>query len=359
MRYPWRATALLLLTACAHEIPAAPMIVTLDSLPTEGAPMRLTWNPGADKGAAFAPDGQTLWYSWEDLDHRDHDFCLGVLPSSGGTRRSEVCHTRPTANPDSVNWYLWAAPHPDGKRMAWFRLSAFRGAALSFPFSGEVVLATLATPSTPMRIDSIRGFPFLVAPSHFHQQPEHLVWENDSTLLYLAVLIAVEFGQGLPEDTLRSGVEVGTLTLGADGVRMGYVPGTAGASGVTPGPDNTLYFTLNGDNRIYRTTVLGGTPEVVFDLGPGTTVARDPAVRDTTAYVIVDGQVIDRFFATLGNIQSDGGGQLWRVTTTTRAPIDTSHLWRRPVLSPDGRTLVVEGVDSLTGKTDLYALRLP
>ena len=61
MRYPWRATALLLLTACAHEIPAAPMIVTLDTLPTEGEPMRLTWNPGADKGAAFAPDGQTLW----------------------------------------------------------------------------------------------------------------------------------------------------------------------------------------------------------------------------------------------------------------------------------------------------------
>ena len=30
-----------------------------------------------------------------------------------------------------------------------------------------------------------------------------------------------------------------------------------------------------------------------------------------------------------------------------------------PVLSPDGRTLVVEGVDSVTGKTDLYALRLP
>lgn len=367
MPFPWRATALLVtslslgagIAACAHELPPEPVEGRLDSLPTGGEPAQLTRNAGADRGAAFTRDGAAFWYSWERVDRADHDFCLGLLPVNGGTRREEICHPVAAANPDSTNWYLWAAPHPDGRRLAWFRLSSYRwGSPLSFPFSGEIVIATPATDGTPARIDSLQGFPILVAPGHFHQQPEHLLWANDSTLVYLAVLVAVEFGQSLPQDTLRSGVELGTLTLTSTGVKMGYVPGTTGASGVAVAPDGSLYFTLNGDNRIFHTTLAGGTPTAAFDAGPGTTVARDPEVHDTVAYLIVDGDVTDRFLANIGDIQSDGGGQLWRVSATGRGPIDTTMRWRRPVVSPDGTRLIAEGTDTLTGRTDLYELRL-
>lgn len=355
----WRATALLLLAACAHESPPEPVTSVLDSAPDLTLPIRLTLNTGSDEGPAFAPDGRSLWYSFERLDRADHDFCLARMPITGGTRDPEVCRTFAPANPDSVNRYLWAAPHPDGRRVAWFRLSAGRGSPLSFPFAGEVVIASIASDGAEAREDSLHAFPFLVAPGHFHQQPERLQWVNDSTLVYLAVLVAVEFGHALPQDTLHSGVEIGTMMMTGGGTRMGYIPGTTGASGLSVAPDGAIYFTLNGDNRIFRTRLGGGVIDTVFDLGPGTTIARDPVVIDTTAYVIVDGDVSYQFLANLGLVQSDAGGDLWRVTPSSRARIDTTRRWRHPVLSPDGASLVVEGRDSVTRLDDLYLMRLP
>jgi hypothetical protein len=123
-------------------------------------------------------------------------------------------------------------------------------------------------------------------------------------------------------------------------------------------PDGAIYFTLNGDNRIYRTGVAGGTIDTLFDFGPGTTIARDAVVDDTTAYAIVDGNVADRTLGLLGNIQSDGGGALWRVTPGTRTMLDSTRRWRHPVFSPDRATLVIEGRDSILGKSDLYLMRL-
>lgn len=360
MPLQWRATALLLLAACAHESPPEVSLSILDSAPDPTLPVRLTLNPGSDEGPALTPDGRRVWYSWERLDRSDHDFCLGLMPVTGGTRDPEVCHTNPPANPDSVNRYLWAAPHRDGRRVAWFRLSAGRGSPLSFPFAGEVVVAALGRDGAAARVDSIRAFPFLVAPGHFHQQPERLQWVNDSTLVYLAVLVAVEFGHALPQDTLHSGVELGTLTITPSGTHASYIPGTTGASGLWVTPDGAIYFTLNGDNRIFRTGLTGATIDTVFDLGPGTVIARDPAIFDTTAYVIVDGDVAYQTLPLIGSVQSDAGGDLWRVTAGgTRVRLDSTLRWRHPAVSPDGRTLVVEGRDPATHLNDLYLMRFP
>ncbi|HET7042989.1 MAG TPA: hypothetical protein VFI13_13305, partial [Gemmatimonadales bacterium] len=111
--------------------------------------------------------------------------------------------------------------------------------------------------------------------------------------------------------------------------------------------------------RIFRTGLAGTAIDTVFDLGPGTTIARDPMVLDTVAYAIVDGDVTYRYLANLGSIQSDGGGDLWRVTLTTRARLDSTRRWRHPVVSPDGSRLVAEGRDNATGLNDLYLMRTP
>lgn len=358
MTYPWKATAFLVLAACAHELPPEPRVVQLDTFPSAGPPIRLTNNPGRDAAPAFSADGLGLWYSWEKIDRSDLDICLGLLSLAGGTRLREECHTAGTANPDSVNWYLWAAPHADGHRVAWFRLSAKRGSPLSFPYSGEVVIADLGQRRGPPKIDSVQAFPIQVAPGHVHQQPQELQWLDDTTLVYLDVLIAVEFGQSLPQDTLYSGVEVGILTLGSGGVRKGFIPGTDGASGVAVGPGGQVYFTLKGDNRIFRTGAAGGVIDTVYDLGPGTTIARDPAIHDTVAYVIVDGDVQYRPLGLLGLIQGDAGGALWRVTPGTRTLLDSTLRWQHPAISADGATLLLEGRSPGTGKTDLYMMRL-
>lgn len=353
----WRATALLFVAACAHELPPEPVTGLLDSFGDPGPPARLTFNAGRDAAAAFTPDGRGIWYSWEKIDRSDRDLCLGFLAPDGGTRTREYCHTRASANPDSANWYIWAAPHPDGRRVAWFRMSAIHAPIPSFAPSGEVVMAALGAGRTEPAIDSLQGFPTAAPSGKFYNLPERLQWEDDSTLVFLAIQLAVEFHLGLPQDTIFSGLEVGTITLGPTGAHLGYVPGTTGATGVSAGPGRTVYFTLIGDNRIFRTGVAGGAIDTLFDFGPGTVIARDPAVHDTIAYGIVDGDVEDRFFTDLGTLQSDGGGALWRVTPGTRTMIDSSRRWRRPVFSPDGSLIVVEGRDTITGVTDLYRLR--
>jgi hypothetical protein len=353
-----RGTPLLLmaLAACAHELPPEPRVGVLDTIPEVGPPIRLTLNPGKDAAPAFSPDGNYIWYSWERTDRPDLDLCLGRIPVGGGTRDQEICHSRPAAHPDSVNWYIWAAPHPDGKRLAWFRLSAFRDAPRGY--SGEMVIAGVDVPIETVRIDSVRNFPTQVALDHFHEQPERVRWADDSTLVYLAVQVVVLFNFSLPQDTLYSGFEIGTIRLTGGGAQLAYIPGTSGASGYDLGPNGEVYFTKNGDNRVYRTSLTGGVIDTVLDFGPGTEIARDPVVIDSVIYAIVDGDVTYQFFQDLGNLQSDAGGELWRATPSGAQLVDSARRWRHPVWDPNRNVLAIEGRDPVTLVTDIYLIEI-
>lgn len=347
-------------TACAHDSPAEPGTVRVDTIPDVGPPERITLNRGKDAFPAWAPDGQSVWYSWEQLERPDRDLCLGRLPVGGGTRTDEVCHLRPAANPDSVNWYAWPAPHPDGRRIAWFRLSALRSA--SEGGRGEVVLSDIAALGDQSGIRPLSIYPLQIAPGngldvHFHVQPVSLRWANDSTLIYLAVLVTAFNANGLAQDTFYSGRELGTLTLSGDSVRHGYVPGTDSASGFTLAGGDTIYFTRNGESAVYRTTLAGAARDTLFDLGAAGT-ARDPVARGGAVYAVVGGDVSYAPYDNIGYLQHDGGGALWRVDSAGAVLVDNTHLWRHPVLSPDGSTLVIEGRDPFTLVTDLFLLRI-
>lgn len=368
MPFPRRTTVLLATSlaigagpaACAHESPAEPGTVVVDSIPDVGPPDRITLNRGKDAFPAWAPDGQSIWYSWEQLERSDRDLCLGRLPVGGGTRTDEVCHPTPAANPDSVNWYAWPAPHPDGRRLAWFRLSGLRSATEGG--RGEVVLGEIARLGDLTGLRRLSIFPFQIAPGngldvHFHVQPVSLRWADDSTLVYLAVLVTAFGANGLAQDTFYSGRELGTLTLSGDSARHGFIPGTDSASGYSRGPGDTIFFTRNGDTRVYRTTLAGAPAIPVFDFGPAG-IARDPVYRNGAVYAIVGGDVSYSPYETIGYLQHDGGGELWRVDSTGAAVVDNTHLWRHPVLSPDGSTLALEGKDLLTLVTDLFLLRI-
>lgn len=367
MPFPRRTTVLLTASfaigagpaACAHDSPAGPGSVVVDSIPDLGPPERLTLNRGKDAFPAFSPDGQFIWYSWEQLGRSDRDLCLGRLPVGGGTRTDEVCHPTPAANPDSVNWYAWPAPHPDGQRIAWFRLSGLRSATEGG--RGEVVLSDIAHLDDQRDVRPLSIYPLQIAPGsalHFHVQPVSLRWANDSTLIYLAVLVTAFSANGLAQDTFYSGRELGTLTLSGDSARHGFVPGSDSASGFVFGPGGQLYFTRNGDQRVYRTTLAGGIVDTVFDFGPAG-IARDPVYVNGAIYAIVGGDVnYAPYPNNVGYLQHDGGGALWRVDIAGAALVEDSHLWRHPVLSPDGSTLVLEGRDPATLVTDLFLLRI-
>lgn len=346
--------------ACAHDFPAEPGTIVVDTIPDVGPPERLTLNSGKDAFPAWAPDGQSIWYSWEQVERPDLDLCLGRLPVGGGTRTDEVCHPTPAANPDSVNWYVWAAPHPDGKRIAWFRLSGLRSATEGG--RGEVVLSDLSKLGDQSGERRLSIYPLQIAAGngldvHYHVQPVSLRWANDSTLIYLAVLVTAFGANGLPQDTFYSGRELGTLTLSGDSARHGFVPATDSASGYSLGGGDTVYFTRNGDSLVYRTRLSGGPVTPVFNFGAAGT-ARDPVFINGAVYAIVGGDVDYSPYDNIGYLQHDGGGALWRVDSAGATLVENSHLWRHPVLSPDGSTLALEGKDPLTSITDLFLLRI-
>ncbi len=347
--------------ACTHDGPAEPGTAVVDTIPDLGPPERLTLNRGKDAFPAWAPDGRSIWYSWEQLERSDRDLCLGRLPVGGGTRTDEVCHTTPAANPDSVNWYAWPAPHPDGQRIAWFRLSGLRTA--SEGGRGEVVLGDIAHLGDQTGLRPLGIYPFQIAPGngldlHYHVQPVSLRWANDSTLVYLAVLVTAFSANGLAQDTFYSGRELGTLTLSGDSARHGFVPGSDSASGFVFGPGGALYFTRNGDPAVYRTTLAGGAIDTLFSFG-GLGIARDPVYVNGSIYAIVGGDVnYVPYPNNVGYLQHDGGGALYRVNSAGAVLVDDSHQWRHPVLSPDGSTLVLEGKDPTTLVTDLFLLRI-
>lgn len=345
------------LTACAHDLPPEVTVESTDSTPVIGPPIRLTLNPGADMAATFTTDGTELLYSWESLDRRGQPFCLGRIPLSGGTRRQEFCPSIARPDPDSTDWFLWPAPHPDGHQVVWFHLWTYRGSALSFPYLGAFERADLR--GSGGGISSLHIIPFQVAVGpHFHPQPERIAWANDSTVLYLAVLTDVLFGRNFPQDTLRSGVEIGRMTIGAAGVTLGYLPGTVEASGLDVHADGTVYFTRKGEAGVYRTHLSDPTVDTVFDASAVDSIVRDAVVRDTVAYVILKGSVVHTFITDIGFIQADGGGELWRLTPSGATLIDATRFWRRPVLSPDGHDLIVEGKLFPSDKPDLYRIRI-
>jgi hypothetical protein len=149
-------------------------------------------------------------------------------------------------------------------------------------------------------------------------------------------------------DTLHTGVEVMRLTPGAATSALSVISGTSDASSVAPVGTDTIYFTRNGDSRVYRRVLSSGVQDIVYDFaGPP---ARDVAVVGAKLVAVVGGMDYYMIDSTLGPRVRDYGGELHvvdmlRDTDVVMGVSDLDHpIWfRRPALSPDGHLLVAEG----------------
>ena len=336
-----------LLAACEHSTPFRPGTYGPDGPLSAGPVTRLTFNPGEDLGPVVLPGGGGIFYSAERLDRSDRDHCLAELPPNGGAIRRWVCRT--TVADDSINVLDEPAVSGDG-RLAYVRASG----SLQFgrplgPSAQQLVLATLAAPEAPTRV--LLPIPSPAPGGRVYEAISHIGWLAPSRLVYLEETVRyLRACSSCPPDTVRTGIEIVTLDFAGPTPVLAVVPATDSASSVAVGATgDTIYFTRNGDSRVYRFAFSSGQTDTVFDFG-GAGIARDLAYRAGRLVAVVGGDVRYDVDTVLGGSQRDGGGDLQvldvgsGVATPLARNVGGLMLWyRRPALGPGGRDVVAVG----------------
>ncbi len=324
--------ALALCAGCSHSVP----------FETDGPggggpipgtpPLQLTYNIGQDGWAAWSPDGTSLRYSTQDSFSIDKDRCIARLAAAGGTRIDLICPDAPAGNGLTE---IFDQPALLGGLLAFS--SSELGIDEHSPFRHALWMAVDTPLARPRRI---MDFPYTAPSGRSHDAPLFLQWLKPGVLLFLGA----ENGC-CRKDTLRFGEQVVLLDLASVPPARSFVPGTTRASAVQAAADGTaIYYTIAGDSRVYQQVLATGAVTILHDFGSGR-VARDPQVRGSRLYAIVDGHDGFGDSPPFLAVQVDYGGSLTTVDlgTGVEAPLgDAQHLYKRPRLAPDGSRLVVE-----------------
>ena len=349
----WLAAAV---TACEHTATFAPGNYTPNGPFGSGPALRLTYNPGTDLSPLWLPGNAGILYTAERVDRVDRDHCFAVLPSGGGTISRYACNT--TAANDSIDAFDGAALAPDG-RIAYVRASSNRLPVKPIvPEVEGLVVAPLADPSNAIEL---RSLDYTAPSNRLHQGISHIGWLSPTRLVYLGERVTYPQACGAcPPDTVRTGIEITTLDFGGVTPVLTIVPGTDSASSVAVGgTGDTIYFSRNGDSRVYRYTFSSGQTDTVHDFS-AIGIARDVGVSAGRLVAIVGGDVTYVVDTVLGASQLDRGGEIHVVTLSSGAETvigNVTSRFRRPALSADGTRLVVE-VQTF-GAGDLWLLDVP
>jgi hypothetical protein len=355
------------LVGCGHSEPFGAEHFDTDQPFNPTPPIRLTLNPGPDRGAAWLSGGSAITYSTQLLDSRDHDVCLAVLAATGGRQTALTCQLVPTGG-QQTEAIETAAPASDG-RLAFVVASSGIGALV--PLTQSIALGTI---SKPTEYRTLLSLPYNSTSGRFIGGLSQLHWLDQQRLLYLAEVVSTRLPcNGCPIDTVRSGQEAQVVSVDVPG-SFAVVPGTDFASGVSPASTgDEVYYTLGGDSRVYRRVLSSGDVTVAYDFG-ATGIARDVHVIGSTLAAVVGGRVAFSTDPSLGPVQWDSGGTLHVVDLSNGSDItiDGPGLFRRPQLSPDATQVVAEvypliitplldgAADTTVGRNgDLYVVGRP
>ena len=329
------------LAGCGHSEPFTPGSFGTDQPFDPTPPVQLTLNHGHDRRAAWLPDGSAILYSTQPEGSRDHDICLAVLPPTGGRQRQLTCDLNPNAA-QLTEALESAAPAPDG-RLAYVASTGDIG--LIAPELQQLSLATVADPVT--RVPLLR-IPYTIPGRRTHGGISQLRWLSPTRLLFLGEAVSVlPLCDDCMKDTLRSGLDAVWLDASTAGATPQAIPGTDNASGVSPGAsEDEIYYTLNGDTRVYHQVLSSGVVSVVHDFGAAG-IARDVQVVGNRMAAVVGGRVHFGVDPSLGPTQWDSGGIVHVINLQDGSDMtldDPSNggLFRRPQMSPSGAQVVVE-----------------
>jgi hypothetical protein len=344
---------LLLLFGCGHTEPFGSPPTGSDQPFNATPPVRLTFNQGPDRGAAWLPDGSGILYSGQQLGRRDQDVCLALLPPGGGQQRQVTCDLTPQGS-DLRDALESGAPAPDG-RLAF--VTALSNIGAINPLDQGIVLSATADPRG-YRV--LRSVPYTISGERFHSGASQLQWWGENRLLYLGEQVNyLRACSSCPVDTLRSGLDATWLSVEDAIPAPQRIPGTEYASGVSPGSnENELYYTIGGDSRVFRRTLSDGAVSVVHDFGSAG-IARDVHVVGNRMAAVVGGRVTYGIDPVLGPTQWDSGGVLHVVElgAGTDTSLDGPGLFRRPRISPSGSSVVAEVYPLIIGQDIVVSRR--
>src|SRR3989442_7162 len=342
------------LAACEHTSP----FHGGDYAPTgplgSGSPLRLTYNPGEDLTPVWLLDGSGILYSRERTDRYDRDRCVARLPAGGGVITGELCDRIP-ASDDSTDAYQWPAPAADG-RLVYVRATSLTALGSLAPHDQQLVLGTFDG-SVAVRV--LLSIPYQSPSGRGHEAVAQIRWLNASTLVYVGQGVAYPRACGsCPADTIPTGLELVTMDLSAPNATLNTLPGTNLASSVALAGSDTVYYTVDGDSRVFRLALSTRAATLVHDFGGP--IARDVQVAGNRMVVVVGGDVSFTYDSNLQPVQRDGGGVLHLVDLTSGADViltNTTLAFRHPALAPSGTLVVAELVTGRT--TDLWAVAGP
>jgi len=359
MRFPMRFALAVsaVLVACEHGAPFRPGEYGPDGPLNPGDPTRLTYNPGQDLIPAWFPDGSGIVYTGERLDRADRDRCLAFLPAAGGVISHYVCRT--TAPDDSVNVFEDAALARDS--IAYVRASTERFLQGIAPDAQDLVVATVVAPNSARVLQRL---PF-TAPwggggGTTYDAMSHLVWLGSGRIAGVGERVTHPIPcRGCPPDTIRTGIGVVIVDFTAATPALSRLAVADSASSLAADVSgDTLYFTRDGDSRVYRHMFSSGMTDTLYDFGFG--IARDVSVAHGTFAAVVGGAVSYAVDSILGGSQPDHGGPLF-LFSPGNPPTqlgDPAWRFRRPAVSPDGTHLVVSAWNT-AATADLWLFQLP
>lgn len=325
----------IVLVACEHGAPFRPGDYGPNGPLTPGNPTRLTYNLGQDLIPAWR-SGDSIVYTSEREDREDHDRCLAFIPGAGGAISRYACRTN--AADDSINVFEDAAVAEDS--IAYVRVSTERFLQGIGPDRQELVVAAGATPNTARTLQQI---PFTASWGTTYDALSHIVWLGPTRLAALGERVTYPRAcSSCVPDTVRTGISIVMVDFAtAVPVVTRLADGDSASSLAVAANGDTLYFTRDGDSRVYRHMFSSGLTDTLYDFGFG--IARDLSVANGRVVAVVGGAVSYAVDSILGGSQPDHGGPLFLLgpgNLLTQVG-DPAWLFRRPALSPDGTRLVV------------------
>lgn len=313
-----------------------------NTTPFQPGPARLTYDSGVDTRASWLPTGTGFLYTQQQWGSPDQDRCLALMPASGGTVTRTICSQSDLSH-DSLNDFESPAVSLSAK-IVYVETSMINGIGHAGPDHAALVIAPYGNPLATTVLTPLSYF----GPA---SRPVDMVsdvhWVGPSTIVFLTEqwTYPSRCGSCSFVDTVRNPLDIQRIDIGGTSV-LTLVPNTDGATSVTAGGPDTIFYTLAGDVNVHR-RVLSTDADV--PVHPFSVPPLDVTIAGTRLGVVINDhvEIVDLV------------DTAYHQTLT----LPQAHL-HRPALSPDGHTLVVEGfaLDTLGQETDppdLWMWRFP